>query len=1129
MNRRRTWPDLLVLRLLAALAAALVLPAFVAQAGVVFSSLYSFTGTNDGVNPQAGLVQGSDGNFYGTTSSTVFRITPAGVLTTLVGSLDYPSSLAQSGDGYFYGTTLDDGASTNGTVFKMSANGDLTRLYSFTGSNDGANLYFDDFEGGGGPNGLVQGSDGSFYGTTDAGGTSKGGTVFRISTNGVLTNLDSFANRQDGAFPNGLMRASDGYFYGTTVEGGATGPPSHPGGNGTVFKMSANGTLTSLYSFTVDENGAFPNGLLQGSDGNFYGTTESGGTNGENGTVFKINTNGVLTSLYSFTGSNDGGGPQAGLVQGSDGYLYGTTSGADCYDEDTSSNGTVFKISLNGALTTLYTFGSMTNASGDALDGANPYAGLVQGSNGYFYGTTLGGGLYGMGTVFKLSVNDTPSPQIRVFDGTILIINGQTIPVDFGSVQQTLTGPIVTFTLTNIGELTLDLGTPTVPSGYTLITNPPATIGPGSGGSFSVQLNTANVGVFSGNISFTNNDSDNNPFSFAVTGTVALPSPQIQVFNGATLIINGQTTPVDFALTGPIVTFTVANTGELTLDLTNITVPTGYTLVTSPPTTIDSGSNGSFSVQLNLNAAVGAFASIIITNNDPTNNPFIIPITDQILAKTISLSGSLAFGGVAINSSGQRTLTISNGGNLPLTVSNIIYPTGFGGNFSGVITAGGSTNVTVTFSPTAATVYGTMLTVNSDATSGIDTIPISGYGTSDSLVLTIFISGNGSVSPNDNGKLLKAGAKYTLKALAGSGSIFAGWTGSINSPANPLIFTMETSTVLQANFLPDPFPPFVGTYNGLFTASDGIVAETNAGMIKGLTLTSKGAYSGSFLINGASHAISGTFDATGMASKSISLGSQAGTVEVVMNLTSNDLAPQVTGSVSGSGWVSTNLIAYRATNTSIATAYTMLIPSDTNNTSSPGGYGYASITATVGTTKTPATAKISGSLADGTPFSQSTSVSKDGYVPIYANLYSSKGLLLGWINLTNASGDALAWVHPAVKSGLFKTAFTSTNQILLSPWSDAPGIFGFLTNLSELDGINGTNLVTNIAVNINAAGKSTEPPASVTITPKTGLLTVTIGSGSAKVTGHGAILYNTTNGGGYFLTKTNAGAILLEP
>jgi uncharacterized repeat protein (TIGR03803 family) len=364
------------------------------------TTLYAFTGTNDGAYPN-GLVQGNDGNFYGTTAKggpygyvfggsafgsygTVFKISTSGVLTSLYAftrndqdGANPSAGLVQGSDGNFYGTTSIGGTNGgNGTVFKISANGVLTSLYSFTGNNDGGNPKAR----------LVQGSDGTLYGTTYSGGTNNQGTVFKISTNGSLTSLYSFTGSNDGANPNGLVHGGDGSFYGTTSGGGTNGD------YGTVFTISADGGLTTLHSFTGTLDGAYPKaGLAQGNDGSLYGTTYSGGTHNQ-GTVFKLSTHRAYTSLYSFTGNDDGANPSAGLVQGSDGSFYGTTSGR---------SGTVFKISANGALRTLYSF---TGGHGTP-DGANPQAELVQARNGNFYGTTSGGGTNNAGTVFTISTN----------------------------------------------------------------------------------------------------------------------------------------------------------------------------------------------------------------------------------------------------------------------------------------------------------------------------------------------------------------------------------------------------------------------------------------------------------------------------------------------------------------------------------------------------------------------------------------------------------------------------------------------------------------------------------------------------------------------------------------------------
>jgi len=258
-----------------------------ARAGLTFQLLCEFNGTN-GLNPLSGLVQGNDGNFYGTTyrggagytdysdarggKGTVFRITPNGALTTLV-SFDgwngnkAKGALVQESDGSFYGTTQRGGVIDQGTVFKITTNGVVTTLYSFS-----------NLDGRWPSGGMVQGNDGNLYGTTDLGGASDYGTVFQLMTNGALTTLFSF-NGTNGRGPNGLVQGSDGNLYSTTVLGGAYG-------HGTIFKITTNGTLTTLFSFNGTD-ASQPKSLVQGSDGNFYGTTVEGGPYFA-GTIFRL-------------------------------------------------------------------------------------------------------------------------------------------------------------------------------------------------------------------------------------------------------------------------------------------------------------------------------------------------------------------------------------------------------------------------------------------------------------------------------------------------------------------------------------------------------------------------------------------------------------------------------------------------------------------------------------------------------------------------------------------------------------------------------------------------------------------------------------------------------------------------
>lgn len=372
-----------------------------AQSNVTLTTEALFSSPN-GIHPSAPLILANDGNFYGTTEyggtgggyGSVFKITPGGALTTIASFKNrngaHPvAALVQNIDGNFYGTTSDGGANVFGTVFTVTPAGVLNTLFSFANTN-GANPF----------GALIVDSSGNMYGTTAYGGPYVAqdenglgyGTIFEITTNGTFTTLYAFTATGDGYYPlTGLAQGSDGNLYGTTAETDTYGDPAYDAG--TVFRITRGGNFTNLASFAYTNGTAPYGGLVQGSDGNFYGTTYLGG-DANAGTVFKMSPAGVLTLLSSFDNTN-GANPYGSLVAAPDGYFYGTTELGG-----TNNYGTVFRVTPGGTLNYLLSFAYFSS-------GADPTAALTLFPDGTFYGTTYTGGTPGGGTVFHLVV---PAP-----------------------------------------------------------------------------------------------------------------------------------------------------------------------------------------------------------------------------------------------------------------------------------------------------------------------------------------------------------------------------------------------------------------------------------------------------------------------------------------------------------------------------------------------------------------------------------------------------------------------------------------------------------------------------------------------------------------------------------------------
>ena len=390
--------------------------------GIALDTMYSFVGTNFGYTPYAGLVQAKDGNFYGTAlyggltdDGTVFRMTTNGAVSRVHsftystdGSVPY-AMLTLGTNGSLYGANYQGGSSGYGTVFRMTISGGTTIL--------AAPNY--DASGGFPIGGLVQGRDGNFYGPTLEGGLSSYGTLFRVTAGNTFSTLHSF-NGVNGAYSSSkLVQSADGDFYGTAENGGTNG------NWGSVYRTTPAGEVSLVASFN-DSNGANPiAGLAMDTDGTFYGTTYYGGTNGA-GSVFKLAADGTLTSLYSFSGEDDGGNPFGGLLLSSDGNLYGTTETGGLY-----SSGTVFRISPAGSLATIAHF--------DGFQGANPECTLAQGADGNLYGTTSDGGQGNEGAIFRVTINaplqitHQPQTQLAYLGGTVSfnVATFGTLPISY--------------------------------------------------------------------------------------------------------------------------------------------------------------------------------------------------------------------------------------------------------------------------------------------------------------------------------------------------------------------------------------------------------------------------------------------------------------------------------------------------------------------------------------------------------------------------------------------------------------------------------------------------------------------------------------------------------------------------
>jgi hypothetical protein len=421
--------------------------------------------------------------------------------------------------------------------------------------------------------------------------------------------------------------------------------------------------------------------------------------------------------------------------------------------------------------------------------------------------------------------------------------------------------------------------------------------------------------------------------------------------------------------------------------------------------------------------------------------------------------------------------------------------------------------------------------------------------------LKLLTNGNGAIQAGfannpspypPNGVLytnLAPGSNYTVKAVTGSNTLFSNWTeiwAGTNSTLvantaadNPLTFPMASNMTLTAHFVTNPFLPSVGVYNGLFWSanSNGIIEET-AGMLYHLVLTNDGTYSGKLLLGATNYLLAGRFSFSMQATNSFGTNPAGGPLVVVMTL---ETAPanKIVGTVSSNSWTATNLTAELGV-TSLSAEYTLLFPSALPaSIRIPPGDGYALVTNHLGMVT------LAGAMADGAAFNETVPESQSGAIPIYASLYSNTGVLIGWVNLAGlgsaAQTNTLSWIKE-LSSGAarYPRGFTNTLSVQGAPWvNTAPIITLDKGDLSLANADAGLDFTVAVLNNNTVTKLGGAPTNSLTgtVDPKTGLLKIYFGNGNGVSTteGLGAFLQDQDTAGGFFLTPTNAGALILQP
>ncbi len=399
--------------------------------------------------------------------------------------------------------------------------------------------------------------------------------------------------------------------------------------------------------------------------------------------------------------------------------------------------------------------------------------------------------------------------------------------------------------------------------------------------------------------------------------------------------------------------------------------------------------------------------------------------------------------------------------------------------------------------------------------------------------LTLTANGNGTVSPNLNGQLLAVGSSYTVTAKPGAGSLFSGWTGDVVSALAKLTFIMQSNMVFQANFIPNPFLPLVGTYQGLFYETNGVALQSSGFFTA--TLKSSGACSAKATVAGKSYSLSGRFATDGSYSNSFARpGLTPLTVQLQLDLAGDTLSGQLSDGVATAQLRANRAVFSKTQPAPQAGKYTLLIPGAEESEDAPGGDSIGAVTVDSAGNVT-----ISGTLADGTRLSQKAFVSSQGLWAFYASLYKGGGVALGWLTFTNLAGTEIdglvSWIKlPQAAAKFYRNGFTNETEAVASRYVFTNGVPVLNVSTGQVWLANGNlpqSFTNQIVLGANNKVTGTTNNVSLSITTSSGLFK---GSVPDPATGkgiqvNGVVLQKQNFGGGQFLGTNQAGRVHLEP